>query len=63
MAETVTVLSDWLKTHPHWHSRLDISGDHIVLTLGPKSPELIFPAWMWLVPAFWPTLIFYGFFE
>ena len=58
MTETVTVLNDWAKTHPHWHSRVDINGEHVVLTFGPKSSELPFPAWMWLVPMLWPLLYF-----
>lgn len=58
MAETVTILAEWLKAHPGWHSRLDVMGDHVVLTFGPRSPDLPFPAWMWFVPALWPTLIF-----
>jgi hypothetical protein len=55
MTGTVTVLSEWLKTHPH--SRVDFVGDNVVLTFGPQSENLPFPAWMWLNPWLWPILL------
>jgi len=58
MVEPVTILADWVKTHPNPHTRMEIIGDHMVLTFGKRSPELPFPAWMWLVPMFWPILFF-----
>ncbi len=58
MSEPVTVLAEWIKSHPNAHSKLEIVGDHVVLTFGPKSRELPFPAWLWLIPMLWPVLFF-----
>ncbi len=57
---SITSMTEWLQKHPNWHSRLDITDEKVILTFGPKSPELPYPAWVWWCPMLWPLLVFLG---